>query len=290
MSAAPVASVNRPSPPPGPAWPGFLLRGALLALAAELVAAAVARVVLGAVPGVVTAEPLARALTRGGRVAGAAAALMILLDGLLKLLAAALRRGAPPPAGDAAERAEVAWLLLLALGTPWALTRWSFGVTHGGLPVDLPVLARTVSAFLPWLVAALAAEVLLRGFRLVRNPSATWCLLRALLGLGWGLLLLALVTGPDLLRGDPLEWGTRLRDAGLSQEWLNRAPLAPTRWWPALQLGAMVGLLITLLAAAREAWQAWRAWRTDGWRGGPAAAPQGRAATGARETRTSSRP
>lgn len=289
MSAAPAASIAGPSSRPGPAWPGFLLRGALLALAAELVAAAVARVVLGAVPGVVAAEPPTRALVRGALVAGGAAALMILLDALLGLLATALRRGAPPPAGAAAERAEVAWLLLLALGAPWALTRWSFGVTHRGLPVDLPVLARTVSMFLPWLVAALAGEVLLRGFRLVRGGSTAWWLLRALLGLGWGLLLLALVTGPDLLRGDPLEWGTRLRDAGLSQEWLNRAPVAPTRWWPALQLGAMVGLLITLLAAAREAWQAWRSWRADGWRGAPGAAGD-MAGAGARETRAQSRP
>lgn len=261
MSVPPNDSVARPSARPGPAWPGFLLRGALLALAAELVAAAVARVVLRADPGVLAPEPLTRALGRGALVAGGAALIMLALHALLGLIVGALRRGRPaPPDGDA-ERHEVAWLLMLALGAPWALTRWSFGVVHHGQAFDLPLLARAISAYLPWLAAALAAEVLLRGARLVRGTSAPWWLLRGLLGVAWALLLLALIGGPDILRGDALEWATRLRDAALSQEWLNRAPRAPSGAWPALQLGATVALLLTLLAAAREFWLAWRAWQ-----------------------------
>lgn len=261
MSAPPIDSIARPSAHPGPTWPGFLLRGALLALAAELVAAAVARVVLRADPGVLAPEPLTRALGRGALVAGGAALVMLALHPLVGLIVGALRRGRPAPPDDDAERPEIAWLLMLTLGAPWALTRWSFGVVHHGQTFDLPLLARTVSAYFPWVVAALTAEVLLRGARLVRETSAPWWLLRGLLGVAWALLLLALIGGPDILRGDALEWGTRLRDAALSQEWLNRAPRAPSRGWPALQLGATVALLLTLLAAAREFWLAWTAWR-----------------------------
>ena len=259
---APHPETSAPARPRATAtWPGLLLRGVLLAVTAELVAAAVARAVLAADPGVLAPEPLTRALVRGAAIAAAVAGALLLLDALLAPLLAALRRGRPAPEDAGAARPELAWLLVLAVGAPWALSRWTFGVVHRGDAIDLPLLARSVSVFFPWLVAALAAEALLLGVRLTHGRSAPWWLLRGALGVAWALLLLALVSGPDILRGDPLEWATRLRDTALSQEWLNRAPLAPARGWPALQLGAMVALLLTLLAAGREFWRAWQAWR-----------------------------
>jgi hypothetical protein len=121
-------------------------------------------------------------------------------------------------------------------------------------PVGLPLLAAPAGRYLPWLNVLLALEVALAVARILEFRPKLWWQVRMASRLFWAALLILIILGPNLLRGDALEWSTGLSSAQerIPQRWLIEAPRTIESWWPGIQVLLGVGLLVVFIRAARD--------------------------------------
>ncbi|HEX7880907.1 MAG TPA: hypothetical protein VF720_15960 [Candidatus Eisenbacteria bacterium] len=150
---------------------------------------------------------------------------------------------------------------LLSLAGTWAAFRWLVIplVVIGRGPTAVPLLAATAGSLLLPITVGFGSEALLGLSRSVFGRSREWILLRLALRIGWMVFLFLVITGTNLLRGDPLEWATRLGSAGaLPGDWLQAATQAVGSLWPVAQVIMVGGLLIQVLGLLRETPGLWR--------------------------------
>lgn len=154
--------------------------------------------------------------------------------------------------------AAIVGAIVLALAA-WAAMKWlAMPFSWGEKPLSIPLISPKAGRYLWPLAGILFLEAGLALVWLLRGRDARWWMARAAVGLIWCLLILWVITGPNLLRGDTLEWAERLGGSDIPQAWLSRAPRVPGGWWPAIQVGLAGSLMVTLVGVAKEMREAWR--------------------------------
>jgi len=149
-------------------------------------------------------------------------------------------------------------LIVLAVLAPRGLT---MPLQSGSHAAPIPLLAtEATSLVLPagiLLLIHLAIEVVtLSGWRPDLTSKA-----RVLSGLGWMAFLAFLITGPNLLSGDALEWAGAVGGRSIPQTWLAAAPRSLEPWWPAIQIILASGLLSVGIGFVRDVMLAVREFR-----------------------------
>lgn len=168
-----------------------------------------------------------------------------------------------PTAGDApappvsSTDAIVAWISapILLAGAWLAPGLIRIPLRAGGASIAIPLFSPDAGQYLMWATGGLAIEWLLAGAWLLSARGRRWWIARAILGAYWIGFLAAMIGGPNLLLGEPLEWAKALGRTRPTQAWLNHAPRVPGQWWPALQAGLAGAIVVTLFRVVQEARQ-----------------------------------
>jgi hypothetical protein len=190
--------------------------------------------------------------------------LYLALAGMMRWITLIANRTQPPdPPSDADTAFRVASAAVLMGAVNLAGSGLTTPILINGRPVDVPFLSAAAGQYVRPLQAGLLAEIIIALWGRIRGRERDWWGLRSLLGLYWCAIALWAISGPNLLRGDPLEWAARAGSGTLPQAFLARAPLALAPWWPAFRAGFLVVLSFSLASTLREAGHAFRLWRTS---------------------------
>jgi hypothetical protein len=158
------------------------------------------------------------------------------------------RRGAV----DVAPAGNVALFVvgLLALQAVPRFLVMPLQTSRGG--ASIPILSVAADRYVIPISALLVVEILLALAALILNRNSLWWRVRFLLGLAWCAALAWVITGPNLLRGEPLEWASALRSPALPQSWIRNAPRSLESWWPAVQVLLASALLAVVLLIIQD--------------------------------------
>ena len=175
---------------------------------------------------------------------------------------------APPPAAILESTRDDVTRSFLLLAGVWAAFKWlivPLSIPRTGLPpipgnstIGVPLIGASAGPMLLPVSIGLGCEALLGLVRLTVGESRRWWVARALLRLLWIGFLVVLITGRNLLIGDPLEWASRIGPSPLSPAWLEAAPRAMATGWPLVQLLLAGSLVWQLLMLSREMSRIWR--------------------------------
>lgn len=159
------------------------------------------------------------------------------------------------PVEDAASVASLALVPLAILAINLAPLHLALPLVNDAGGVVVPLLAPPAGRYVLALNVLLALELALSIARLYRFRPKLWWQGRMATYLVWGALLVVMILGPNLLRGDALEWSAGFASSSPprpTQRWLQQAPRAIEGWWPGLQVLLGVGLLAVLIRIARD--------------------------------------
>lgn len=149
---------------------------------------------------------------------------------------------------------------ILVLAGVWAAFKWlsiPLAVPGRGA-VSVPMIGANAGPLLIPFSIGVGLEVVLGLVRLIHGESRRWWLARALLRLAWIGFMIVVITGPNLLVGDPLEWASSIGPAPLSVEWLEAAPRVMAAAWPLARVALAGALVWQLLMLSREVPRIWQ--------------------------------
>jgi hypothetical protein len=267
---------------PATGWPRDWFIAVLIAFGFAWVAAfRVARVpplLLGMGSFVSFALPVVVALLVG---LAAGAILGLLLDGVSRAIDAARRARSGPTAIAATEDERAATqrafiTAALLLGGTWAAFKWlaiplalpvpASPADPGGIAADIaiPLVGASAARYLWPLTIGFVAVVGYAGWRWVAPRARQLALVRAILNLYWMGLLAAMLLGPNVFKGDLLEWAARIDRSSLSSGWLETATSVVSGLWPAARVLLLVVLVRVGIQLALDARTAWGVFATRG--------------------------
>ena len=170
---------------------------------------------------------------------------------------------------DADDRVASTIALLMLAGT-WAAFKWldiplsiPAGAPDEMRAASVPAISATGARYLLPLSIGLGLDAVLALWRILAGESVRRRIGRTLLHLGWLGLAVAMITGPNLLAGDPLEWASRLAPARMSVDWLQAATHRVGTIWPAIQLYLVLWMARHAIAAVEEIRALFRLRRAD---------------------------
>jgi hypothetical protein len=146
-------------------------------------------------------------------------------------------------------------LALLVIGLAAVLLAHRFLViplvTAGGARW-IPLIGLAAGRYRLALLLLVGLEIVLALTALLYRKPPTWWQARLVANIGWCALLVWIITGPNLLRGDPLEWAEVIGGPAIPQNWLTVAPRVLESWWPALRFILAVLLLAMVLRTIKD--------------------------------------
>jgi hypothetical protein len=168
------------------------------------------------------------------------------------------------PAFDGKQAGTLALLAVGLAGVHLAPRFLTMPLSGRGGPASIPLLSLDADRYLWALTTLLAVEMVLALAAMILGRNSLWWRARFVVGVSWCALLAWIITGPNLLQGDPLEWAAALGGASIPQSWLVRAPRAVESWWPALQIVLAATLLSVILSIVNDLATIVKAFRNTG--------------------------